>query len=231
MGKSGKQHRKVAEQVDKSKTFDLESAIAFLQANKYAKFDETAELAFRLGVDPTKSDQGVRGSVALPHGTGKDVRIAVFASGEAADAAREAGATEVGFMDLVEKVKGGWTDFDVAIATAEAMQEVRKLGKVLGPRGLMPNPRTGTVTDDTGSAVRQFKAGRVEYKMDRNANLSIPFGKLSFSVEQLVENAKSVIASVSAARPNSAKGVYLKRMSMSSTMGVGLSLDNKESSL
>ena len=228
MGKSGKQHRKISEQVDKSNPLDLKSAVELLQANAYAKFDETAELAFRLGVDPGKSDQGVRGSVALPHGTGKDVRIVVFASGEAADAAREAGATEVGFMELVEKVKDGWTDFDVAIATAEAMQEVRKLGKVLGPRGLMPNPRTGTVTEDTGSAVQQFKAGRVEFKMDRNANLAIPFGKLSFSVDQLLENARAAIAAVVAARPGSAKGVYIKRFAMSSTMGVGLSIDGKE---
>jgi len=228
MGKSGKQHRKISEQVDKSKPLDLRSAVEFLQANAYAKFDETAELAFRLGVDPSKSDQGVRGSVAFPHGTGKDVRIVVFASGAAADAAREAGATEVGFMELVEKVKDGWTDFDVAIATAEAMQEVRKLGKVLGPRGLMPNPRTGTVTEDTGAAVKQFKAGRVEFKMDRNANLAIPFGKLSFSVDQLLENAKAAIAAVVAARPGSAKGVYIKRFAMSSTMGVGLSIDGKE---
>jgi large subunit ribosomal protein L1 len=228
MGKSGKQHRKISEQVDMSKPLDLKSAVEFLQTNSYAKFDETAELAFRLGVDPSKSDQGVRGSVALPHGTGKDVRIVVFASGEAADAAREAGATEVGFMELVEKVKDGWTDFDVAIATAEAMQEVRKLGKVLGPRGLMPNPRTGTVTEDTGSAVKQFKAGRVEFRMDRNANLAIPFGKLSFSVDQLLENARAAIAAVVAARPGSAKGVYIKRFAMSSTMGVGLSIDGKE---
>jgi large subunit ribosomal protein L1 len=228
MGKSGKQHRKISEQVDVSKPLDLKSAVEFLQTNSYAKFDETAELAFRLGVDPSKSDQGVRGSVALPHGTGKDVRIVVFASGEAADAAREAGATEVGFMELVEKVKDGWTDFDVAIATAEAMQEVRKLGKVLGPRGLMPNPRTGTVTEDTGSAVKQFKAGRVEFRMDRNANLAIPFGKLSFSVDQLLENARAAIAAVVAARPGSAKGVYIKRFAMSSTMGVGLSIDGKE---
>ncbi|MFP6905400.1 MAG: 50S ribosomal protein L1 [Verrucomicrobiota bacterium] len=228
MGKSGKQHRKISEQVDMSKPLDLKSAVEFLQTNSYAKFDETAELAFRLGVDPSKSDQGVRGSVALPHGTGKDVRIVVFASGEAADAAREAGATEVGFMELVEKVKEGWTDFDVAIATAEAMQEVRKLGKVLGPRGLMPNPRTGTVTEDTGSAVKQFKAGRVEFRMDRNANLAIPFGKLSFSVDQLLENARAAIAAVVAARPGSAKGVYIKRFAMSSTMGVGLSIDGKE---
>lgn len=228
MGKSGKQHRKISEQVDMSKPLDLKSAVEFLQTNAYAKFDETAELAFRLGVDPSKSDQGVRGSVALPHGTGKDVRIVVFASGEAADAAREAGATEVGFMELVKKVKDGWTDFDVAIATAEAMQEVRKLGKVLGPRGLMPNPRTGTVTEDTGSAVKQFKAGRVEFRMDRNANLAIPFGKLSFSVDQLLENARAAIAAVVAARPGSAKGVYIKRFAMSSTMGVGLSIDGKE---
>jgi large subunit ribosomal protein L1 len=185
-------------------------------------------MAFRLGVDPTKSDQAVRGTVVLPHGTGTDVRVVVFASGEAADAAREAGATAVGFQDLIDKVKEGWTDFDVAIATAEAMQEVRKLGRVLGPRGLMPNPRTGTVTEDTAAAVTQFKAGRVEYKMDKHGNVNIPFGKLSFDADQLVENAQAVIASVVHAKPSAAKGVFIKRTAMSSTMGPGLTIDQKE---
>lgn len=228
MPKAGKNARKAAEKVSKDESHDVEGAVNFLKSSSWTKFDETAELAFRLGVDPTKSDQAVRGTVGLPHGTGTDVRVVVFASGDAADAAREAGAAEVGFQELIDKVKDGWTDFDVAIATAEAMQEVRKLGKVLGPRGLMPNPRTGTVTEDTAAAVTQFKAGRVEFKMDKHGNVAVPFGKLSFDTEKLVENAKAVIDAVAQARPTAAKGTYIKRAAMSSTMGPGLTIDQKE---
>ncbi len=162
MVKHGKKYRKVVEHLASDKQFVLSDALEFLKKNSFTRFDETAEIAFRLGVNPTKSDQAVRGSVTLPHGTGKHIRVVVFASGEAAEAATAAGADEVGFMDLVDKIKGGWVDFDIAIATADAMSEVRKLGKVLGPRGLMPNPRNGTVTEDTATAVKQFKAGRVE---------------------------------------------------------------------
>lgn len=228
MPKAGKNARKAAEKVSKDESHDVEGAVNFLKSSSWTKFDETAELAFRLGVDPTKSDQAVRGTVGLPHGTGTDVRVVVFASGDAADAARDAGAAEVGFQELIDKVKDGWTDFDVAIATAEAMQEVRKLGKVLGPRGLMPNPRTGTVTEDTAAAVTQFKAGRVEFKMDKHGNVAVPFGKLSFDTEKLVENAKAVIDAVAQARPTAAKGTYIKRAAMSSTMGPGLTIDQKE---
>lgn len=228
MAQHGKKYSAVATKVSKETSFDLKSAIEFLKANAFAKFDETAEIAFRLGVDPTKGDQNVRGTVSLPHGTGKKVRVIVFAAGAAADAARAAGADEVGFQELVDKVRGGWTDFDVAIATAEAMTEVRKLGKVLGPRGLMPNPRTGTVTEDTASAVTQFKAGRVEFKMDKNGNVAVPFGKLSFDAERLVDNGRAVIQAVLAAKPSAAKGIYIKRATVTSTMGVGLTLDNRE---
>jgi large subunit ribosomal protein L1 len=170
----------------------------------------------------------VRGTVSLPHGTGKVVRVAVFAQGEAGDAAREAGATEVGFEDLIEKVQGGWTDFDVAVATPAAMKEVRKLGKVLGPRGLMPNPKTGTVTDDTGTAVKQFQAGRVEFKMDRHGNVMVPFGKLSFEEQALVENCLAVLDAVRAARPAATKGSYIRRCTVSSTMGPGLHIVVRE---
>ncbi|MEI7879595.1 MAG: 50S ribosomal protein L1, partial [bacterium] len=203
-------------------------AISFLKANKIAKFDETAELAIRLGVDTKKTDQTVRGTVALPHGTGKVVRVAVFAAGAAADAARAAGADFVGNDDLIEKVKGGWVDFDIAIATPDAMKEVRKLGKVLGPRGLMPNPKTGTVSDDTAAAVRESKAGRVEYRMDRNGNVQVPFGKLSFDAPKLLDNVNAVIAAIAAARPAAAKGVFIKRCTLSSTMGVGLRVEVRE---
>jgi len=228
VAKRGKNYRKVVERIDPTAVFELKTAIEFLQKNKFAKFDETAEIAFRLGVDPKKGDQSVRGTVALPHGTGKSVRVVVFASGPAAEAALAAGADHAGFEELIEKVKGGWTDFDVAIATAEAMTEVRKLGKVLGPRGLMPNPRTGTVTEDTGSAVKQFKAGRVEFKMDKTGNVMLPFGKLSFNIDALLENCRAVIDAVNSAKPATAKGVYIKRCTVTSTMGPGLPLETRE---
>lgn len=228
MAKHGKKYRKVTEHLDSTKEFPMADALKFLQKNAFARFDETAEMAFRLGVNPTKSDQAVRGTISLPHGTGKKVRVVVFANGEAADAATEAGADEVGFTDLIEKVKEGWVDFDVAIATTEAMSEVRKLGKVLGPRGLMPNPRNGTVTEDTATAVKQFKAGRVEFKMDKAGNVNVPFGKLSFETDQLEENGKAVISAVMAAKPAAVKGVYVKKCSVSSTMGPGLALETRE---
>lgn len=228
MAKHGKKYRQVKTKIETTAVFDLAGALEFLQSNKTAKFDETAEIAFRLGVDPAKSDQAVRGTVSLPNGTGKKVRVLVFAKGPAADAAKEAGAEVVGFEELVEKVQGGWLDFDVAIATTEAMKEVRKLGKVLGPRGLMPNPKTGTVSDDTATAVKLCKAGRVEFRMDRNGNVMVPFGKLSFAKEALVENCRAVIAAVNAAKPASAKGIYIRRVTVSSTMGPGLHLDMRE---
>jgi large subunit ribosomal protein L1 len=224
----GKKYVAAKAKVTREKSYDLKDAVAFLQANKFAKFDETAELAFRLGVDPTQSDQNVRGTVMLPHGSGKKVRVVVFATGPAADAAKAAGADFVGYEDLVAKVQGGWSDFDVAVATNETMKEVRKLGKMLGPRGLMPNPKTGTVTEDTAAAVKLCKAGRVEYRMDRNGNVMVPFGKLSFTQEALVENAKAVITAVQNAKPAAAKGIYLKRATVSSTMGPGLHIQIKE---
>ncbi|MEI6787030.1 MAG: 50S ribosomal protein L1 [bacterium] len=227
MATHGKKYNKVKAGVE-DKVYDLAEAIRFLKANKIAKFDETAELAIRLGVDTKKTDQTVRGTVGLPHGTGKKIRIAVFAAGAAADAARAAGADVVGNEDLIEKVKGGWTEFDVAIATPDAMKEVRKLGKVLGPRGLMPNPKTGTVTDDTASAVRDSKAGRVEYRMDRSGNVQVPFGRLSFDEAKLLENVNVLIVAIRAARPAAAKGTFIKRCTLSSTMGVGLRVDVRD---
>ncbi len=228
MARHGKKYRKVIEKLTPGAVYELKQAIELLKENAYARFDETAEVAFRLGVDPTKSDQMVRGTVNLPHGTGKAVRVVVFATGDAVEAAREAGADEVGLEDLIARVQKGWTDFDVAIATPEAMKEVRKLGRVLGPRGLMPNPRTGTVTADVAPAVKQFKAGRVEFKMDRHGNVLVPFGKLSFAVDALEENCRAVIEAVNAARPAAAKGIYIKRCTLSSTMGPGLQIDLRE---
>src|SRR5436305_8858314 len=192
-----KRFKKALEMVDATKSYPLKSAVEVLAKFPKAKFNETVDLAFRLGVDPKQSDQMVRGTVPLPHGSGKTVRVLVFAkSGPAADAARGAGAEHVGFDDMIKKCQEGWTDFDVAIATPEAMGEVRKLGKVLGPRGLMPNPKTGTVTDDTAKAVKEVKAGRVEFKIDKAGNVHVPVGKTAFNPTQLEENARAVIDAI-----------------------------------
>jgi len=227
MPKHGKKYTEIRKQAP-GETLELEQGMAFLKAHPAAKFDETVELCFRLGVDPRKSDNAIRSTCALPHGTGKSVRVVVFAAGDAADAAREAGADFVGNEDLIEKVKGGWTEFDVAIATPDAMKEVRKLGRVLGPRGLMPNPKTGTVSDDTAAAVEASKAGRVEFRMDRHANINAPVGKLSFDAEKLVENANTLIEAVKSARPATAKGAFIKNCSVSSTMGVGIRVNIRD---
>ena len=221
MAKHGKKYRGVKEHAPKE-VLELDKAIDFLKANPVAKFDETMELGIRLGIDTTKTEQTVRGTVNLPHGSGKKTRILVFATGSAAEAAKAAGADHVGYEDMIEKVKSGWTDFDVAIATAEAMKEVRKLGKVLGPRGLMPNPKTGTVTEDTATAVNQSKAGKVEFRMDKHGNVNVGFGKRSFETPKLMENANAIIHAVKAEKPAGAKGVYIKRCTVSSTMGVGI---------
>lgn len=228
MAHHGKKYLAVAAKTVRTKVYELSEALQFLKDNKYAKFDETAEIAFRLGVDPTQSDQMVRGTVSLPNGTGKKVRILVFATGPAADAARAAGADHVGFEDLIQKVSGGWVDVDVMIATPECMKEVRKLGKVLGPRGLMPNPKTGTVTEDTAQAVKQFAAGRVEFRMDKNGNVQVPFGKLSFTVKALQENVQSVIDAVLHSKPAASKGTFIRRCTLSSTMGPGLRVNVRD---
>jgi len=227
MVKHGKKYKAVKSKVS-AQSYELHDAIKFLQENKISKFDETMELGIRLGVDPEKSDQTVRGVVTLPHGTGKQVRVLVFAEGAAAEEARSAGADFVGKDDLIEKIQGGWLDFDIAIATTDAMKEVRKLGKVLGPRGLMPNPKTGTVTDDPASVVKLSKAGRVEFRMDRHGNVNVPFGKISFPTEKLVENAQAIISAVKAERPASVKGVFIRKCTVTSTMGVGIKVAIKE---
>src|SRR6516162_5241313 len=199
-----KRFKKAREIVDGKKSYPLKSAVEVLTKFPKAKFNETVDLAFRLGVDPKQSDQMVRGTVPLPHGSGKVVRVLVFAkAGAAADAARAAGAEFVGFDDMIKKCTDGWADFDVAVATPEAMTEVRKLGKVLGPRGLMPNPKTGTVTEDTAKAVKEVKAGRVEYKVDKAGNIHVPVGKAAFSAGQIEDNARAVIDAVVKARPTS----------------------------
>ncbi len=224
-----KRYRKAVEGLDKTKVFPLAKAVEILSKFPKAKFNETVDLAFCLGIDPKQSDQMVRGTVALPHGTGKTVKVLVFAkSGAAAEAAKAAGAEYVGFEDLVKKCQEGWADFDVAVATPEAMSEVRKLGKVLGPRGLMPNPKTGTVTDDTAKAVREVKAGRVEFKIDKAGNVHVPVGKASFNPTQIEENARAVIDAVVKARPNSVKGTYVQSCTLSATMSPPVRLDLKE---
>jgi large subunit ribosomal protein L1 len=224
-----KRYKKALELVDKKKQYPLKSAVEVIAKFPKAKFNETVDLALRLGVDPKQSDQMVRGTVPLPHGSGKTVRVLVFArSGPTADAARTAGAEYVGFEDMIKKCQEGWSDFDVAIATPEAMAEVRKLGKVLGPRGLMPNPKTGTVTEDTAKAVNEVKAGRVEFKIDKAANIHVPIGKASFSATQIEQNARAVIEAIVKARPHSAKGTYIHTCTLSATMSPPVSVDVKE---
>lgn len=220
-----KRYRAAAEKVDANKSYQLSEAIALLKSLPAPKFDQTVTVSFRLGVDPRQSDQMVRGTCPLPHGSGKTVRVLVFAEGAAAQAARDAGAEFVGYKDLVEKCQQGFQDFDVAIATPACMTEVRKLGKVLGPRGLMPNPKTGTVTDDTAKAVQEVKAGRVEFKLDKNGNIAVPVGKFSFSEQALIDNGSAVIDAIVKARPASAKGRFVENISLAATMTPGVTID------
>ncbi|EEF61405.1 50S ribosomal protein L1 [Pedosphaera parvula] len=227
--KYSKRYRKGLELVDAKNHYPLKNAVEVLAKFPKAKFNETVEVAFRLGVDPKQSDQMVRGTVPLPHGSGKTVKVLVFAkNGAAADAARAAGAEFVGYEEMIKKCVEGWTDFDIAIATPESMVEVRKLGKVLGPRGLMPNPKTGTVTDDTAKAVKEVKAGRVEFKLDKSGNVHVPVGKASFTPAQLAENARAVIEAVAKARPSSVKGSYLQSCTLSATMSPPVRIDLRE---
>lgn len=224
--KRSKRYQEAAKLVESGKNYGLTEAVETLKKFPAPKFTPTVTLSFHLTVDPRKSDQMVRGSVSLPHGTGKNVRVVVFAQGEAAKAALEAGAEEVGFEDLIKKVQGGFVDFDAAVATPDAMAEVRKIARILGPRGLMPNPKTGTVTEDPAKAVREVKAGRVDYKVDKNGNVSAAIGKLSFTNEQLTENAQALIDSLVKARPASAKGAYIQASTIAAAMCPGLPLDN-----
>ena len=220
-----KRFRAAAEKVDANRAYPLGEAIELLKTLPAPKFDQTVTLSFRLGVDPKQSDQMVRGTCPLPHGSGKNVRVLVFAEGQSAQAARDAGAEFVGFKDMITKCQEGFQDFDVAVATPAAMAEVRKLGKVLGPRGLMPNPKTGTVTDDTAKAVREVKAGRVEFKLDKNGNVAVPVGKFSFEPSALTDNSVAVIDAVSKARPATAKGTFVTNVTLAATMSPGLRID------
>jgi large subunit ribosomal protein L1 len=226
--KHSKRYRALREKVDRKKRYLLPEAVGILKSGTPAKFDESVEMAFRLGVDPKQADQMVRATVSLPHGSGKTVRVAVFAQGDKATEAKEAGAEFVGADDLAEKIQGGWTDFDVAIATPDMMKVCGKLGKVLGPRGLMPNPKTGTVTMDIARTVREVKGGRIEFRVDRQSNVAVAVGKLSFDDQKIIENAQAFLDALMRAKPAAAKGTYVLSASISSTMGPGLKLDHAE---
>jgi len=224
MGRVGKRFKKAKGLVE-VKPYKLEEAMPLIKKMATAKFDETVEVAMRLGVDPKHADQMVRGTVVLPHGLGKSKKVCVIASGEKVKEAEQAGAEHVGGDDLVAKIQGGWLDFDALIATPDMMKSVGKLGKILGPKGLMPNPKTGTVTFDLSKAVQEIKAGKVEFRVDKTAIIHTPVGKASFSAEKLIENARTLIDSVVKAKPSAAKGKYVRSISISSTMGPGVSLD------
>jgi large subunit ribosomal protein L1 len=218
-------HLNAKEKIDRTKYYDLKEAVDLVKQLAHTKFDETVDMAMNLGVDPKKSDQMVRGSVVLPHGLGKKVRVLAFVKGEKAMEAKNAGADYVGAEDLVEKINGGWLEFDKVVATPDIMGLVGKLGKVLGPRGLMPNPKSGTVTFDIGKAVKDITAGKADYKTEKAGVIHVSIGKVSFDTEKLMENAKTVIRAIEKAKPSTSKGKYLKKISISSTMGVGIPIN------
>ena len=225
MAKKRKKYLEAVKKIEKDRKYDLEEGLALLQEVSYASFDETVDIAVRLGVDPRKADQMVRGSVTLPHGTGKSVTVLVFAKGEKEKEARDAGADYVGAEDYAEKIQGGWLEFDRAIATPDMMGVVGKLGRILGPRGLMPNPKSGTVTFDIAQAVKDIKAGQVEFRVEKAGIIHCPIGKKSFSVESLAENARALLEMLLRMKPAASKGQYVRSVTISSTMGVGIKLD------
>ncbi|HKL77639.1 MAG TPA: 50S ribosomal protein L1 [Gammaproteobacteria bacterium] len=225
MGNRGKRITDLNTQVERTRDYDIEEAVKLAKSTSKANFDESVDASFNLGIDPRKADQMVRGTVTLPHGTGKTVRVAVFAEGAKADEAREAGADVVGFEDLAEQIKGGWTEFDRAVATPDAMKVVGQLGQILGPRGLMPNPKVGTVTQDIADVVKQIKAGQVEYRADKGGIVHMPIGRASFGEDALVENLRAAADALVRAKPAAAKGKYLRKVSVSTTMGPGIRVD------
>ncbi|WP_067729197.1 50S ribosomal protein L1 [Oceanobacillus damuensis] len=225
MAKRGKKFQEAAKLVDRTKSYEVKEAVALAKQTAKANFDETVEAAFRLGVDPKKADQQIRGAFVLPHGTGKTQRVLVFAKGEKAKEAEAAGADFVGEAEFIEKINKGWFDFDVIVATPDMMAEVGKLGRVLGPKGLMPNPKTGTVTFEVEKAVKDIKAGKVEYRVDKSANIHVPIGKISFEDEKLVENFVALTEQLVKVKPQASKGVYMKNVSIASTMGPGIKVD------
>jgi len=225
MARIAKKYAEAIKKVDREKRYDMDEALELLPQMTFAKFDETVELALRLGVDPRHADQMVRGSVALPNGLGKKVRVLVFAKGQKEKEAEEAGAEFFGAEELIEKIQKGWLDFDKAIATPDMMGAVSKLGKILGPRGLMPNPKVGTVTFDIGKTVKEMKAGRVEFRVDKAGNLHIPVGKISFGKEKLLENVNSLLDAIVRLKPPSSKGTYVKGIAICTTMSPGIKID------
>lgn len=225
MSEMGKSYRKVLEKVDRNQRYPLEDSLKLVKETARAKFDETVDMAIRLGVDPRQADQNIRGTVALPHGMGKTVRILAFAKGEKEREAQEAGADFVGSDELIKKISEGWLDFDKAVATPDMMAAVGRIGKILGPRGLMPNPKTGTVSLDIGKAVREIKAGKLEFRVDKAGIVHVPVGRASFSAEQLLDNARVVLLTVLRAKPASAKGNYVKGVTVATTMGPGIKID------
>src|SRR5690554_3751553 len=225
MAKKGKKYIDAVKSYDREKVYEVTKAVALVKKMASAKFDETVELAARLGLDPKKADQQIRGAMVLPHGTGKTQTVLVFAKGEKAKEAEAAGADYVGDQDLINKINQGWFDFDVVVATPDMMAEVGKLGRVLGPKGLMPNPKTGTVTFDVEKAVNEIKAGKVEYRVDRQSNVHVPIGKASFELNKLEENFRAIADVIIKAKPQSAKGIYLRNISVTSTMGPGVKVD------
>ncbi|MEO0026035.1 MAG: 50S ribosomal protein L1 [candidate division WOR-3 bacterium] len=223
-----KRYRQLREKVDRLKSYSLAEAVRLVKENANAKFDESVEVAVRLGIDPKKQEQAVAGTVTLPHGTGKKVRVLAFVKGDKVDEARAAGADYVGFEDLVEKISSGWTDFDIAVATPDTMSAVGKLGKILGPKGLMPSPKTQTVTFDIGNAIRALKAGRINYRNDKTGNVHAVIGKVSFAPEQLIDNIQTFVRELMKNKPSTAKGQFIRKVVISSTMGVGIRVDTKE---
>lgn len=228
MGRLGKKYRAALEKIEANKAYKLSESLALVKQIAFAKFDETVELTMVLGVDPRKADQMVRGTVVLPHGLGKTKRVLVIAGGEKQKEARDAGADEVGGEELVERIKGGWLDFDALIATPDVMKAVGTLGKILGPRGLMPNPKTGTVTFEVTKAVQETKAGKVEYRVDKTGVIHVPVGKVSFDLDKLTENTRMLMDAVLKAKPQTSKGRYVKGAYVCSTMGPGVTLDGAE---
>jgi len=225
MSGMGKSYRKVFEKVDRNQRYPLEDSLKLVKETARAKFDETVDMAIRLGVDPRQADQNIRGTVALPHGMGKTVRVLAFAKGEKEREAQEAGADFVGSDELIKKISEGWLDFDKAVATPDMMAAVGRIGKILGPRGLMPNPKTGTVSVDIGKAVREIKAGKLEFRVDKAGIVHVPVGRASFTAEQLIDNARMVLLTVLRAKPASAKGNYVKGVTVATTMGPGIKID------
>lgn len=226
--KHGKSYKEASAKVDTRKAYAIDDAVRLVRENAYAKFDETVEFAVRLGVDPKKADQMIRGTVTLPHGTGKEVRVLVLTKGEKVQEAKDAGADHVGLEDYIEKLQGGWLECDVVVASPDAMSVVGKIGKLLGPKGLMPNPKSGTVTPDVAKAVTEIKKGKIAFRVDRTGNIAVPIGKLSFDDGKIKANALSFMDVIMRLKPTTSKGLYLKNASITSTMGIGVKLDTQD---